>query len=61
LISIGATGETIPTDNVNDHLEKGKMLLATGQLADALSHFHSAIGMRKLMYRILRLSLFNRC
>jgi hypothetical protein len=39
---IGALGD------VNDHLEKGKILLATGQLADALSHFHSAIGMRKL-------------
>jgi len=39
---IGACGD------VNDHLEKGKILLATGQLADALSHFHSAIGMIKL-------------
>ena len=29
---------------MNDHLEKGKKLLAIGQLADALTHFHSAIG-----------------
>jgi hypothetical protein len=39
---IGALGD------VNDHLEKGKILLAAGQLADALSHFHSAIGRIKL-------------
>ena len=31
-------------DIINDHLEKGKKLLATGQLSDALAHFHSAIG-----------------
>ena len=31
-------------DAVNDHLEKGKKLLAAGQLSDALTHFHSAIG-----------------
>ncbi|CAF3645273.1 unnamed protein product [Adineta steineri] len=37
LFILGANGD------VNDHLEKGKKLLATGQLADALTHFHSAI------------------
>jgi hypothetical protein len=42
---IGAIGDA--SVDVNDHLEKGKKLLATGQLADALSHFHSAIGMIK--------------
>jgi len=44
-IIIGAIGDA--SVDVNDHLEKGKKLLATGQLADALSHFHSAIGMIK--------------
>jgi hypothetical protein len=29
---------------INDHLEKGKNLLAAGQLADAITHFHLAIG-----------------
>ena len=37
-IFLGATADA------NDHLEKGKKLLATGQLADALSQFHAAIG-----------------
>ncbi|KAJ8255010.1 hypothetical protein GJAV_G00199890 [Gymnothorax javanicus] len=30
-------------DNVENHLEMGKKLLAAGQLADALSHFHAAV------------------
>lgn len=30
---------------VEKQLEMGKKLLAAGQLADALSHFHAAIGM----------------
>lgn len=42
-VLIGANGETTNADAVNDHLEKGKRLLATGQLSDAISHFHSAI------------------
>jgi len=29
---------------VENHLEMGKKLLAAGQLADALSHFHAAVG-----------------
>ena len=41
---IGANGETKITDAVNDHLEKGKQLLATGQLSDAITHFHAAVG-----------------
>jgi hypothetical protein len=45
------------TDIVNDHLEKGKKLLAAGQLSDALSHFHSAIGMMKFAY----IDLFRMC
>lgn len=30
--------------SVNNHMEMGKKLLAAGQLADALSHFHAAVG-----------------
>ena len=29
---------------VEEHLEMGKKLLAAGQLADALSHYHAAVG-----------------
>ena len=29
---------------MENHLEMGKKLLAAGQLADALSHFHAAVG-----------------
>lgn len=29
---------------VDQHLEMGKKLLAAGQLADALTQYHSAIG-----------------
>ena len=32
------------TADVENHLEMGKKLLAAGQLADALSHFHAAVG-----------------
>jgi hypothetical protein len=32
------------SQEVEAHLEMGKQLLATGQLADALNQFHSAIG-----------------
>lgn len=43
----GANGQsdgTPATDAVTDHLEKGKKFLAIGQLSDALTHFHAAIG-----------------
>lgn len=46
-------------DIVNDHLEKGKQLLATGQLSDALSHFHAAIGRRGLKKKILNECFFE--
>ena len=47
-LHIGANGDT-----VNDHLEKGKQLLATGQLSDAITHFHAAVGkMRYLKIEI---------
>ena len=29
---------------VEQHLEMGKKMLAAGQLADALSHYHAAVG-----------------
>lgn len=29
---------------VEQHLEQGKRLLASGQLSDALSHYHAAVG-----------------
>ena len=32
------------SQEVEQHLEMGKKLLAVGQLADALTQFHSAIG-----------------
>lgn len=31
--------------DVDKHLELGKKLLAAGQLADALSQFHAAVGL----------------
>lgn len=34
------------SQEVEAHLEMGKKLLATGQLADALTQFHSAIGIK---------------
>lgn len=30
--------------SVDNHMEMGRKLLAAGQLADALSHFHAAVG-----------------
>lgn len=46
---------------VDAHLEMGKQLLATGQLADALTQFHSAIGntlTNCIIKRHLRVELF---
>ena len=31
--------------DVENHLELGKKLIAAGQLADALSQFHAAVGL----------------
>lgn len=39
------TGVLCGSENsIEKHLEMGKKLLAAGQLADALSHFHAAVG-----------------
>lgn len=32
------------SNEVEQHLEMGKKLLAAGQLAEALQHYHSAVG-----------------
>jgi len=32
-------------EEVERHLEMGKRMLSAGQLADALSHYHAAVGM----------------
>ena len=40
---IGVDGDN--TIDVDQHLELGKKLLAAGQLTEALSHYHAAIGM----------------
>lgn len=41
---VGAQGDA--SANVDHHLEMGKRLLAAGQLTEALSHYHLAVGMR---------------
>ena len=43
-ILLGAEGDA--SASVDHHLEMGKKLLAAGQLTEALSHYHSAIGMK---------------
>lgn len=58
LLILGAIGDT--SADVNEHLEKGKRLLAAGQLADALTHFHAAIGMKYRRFRSFIL-VFDRC
>jgi hypothetical protein len=40
---------------IDNHIEMGKKLLAAGQLADALTHYHSAIGLR-LFYSPLKIN-----
>lgn len=39
---LGVLGAT-PAE-IEQHLEMGRKLLAAGQLAEALSHYHSAVG-----------------
>ena len=38
------TGVYSASKDVEDHLAMGKKLLAAGQLAEALSHYHAAVG-----------------
>ena len=35
---------TASNKDVEQHLEMGNKMLAAGQLADALSHYHAAVG-----------------
>ncbi len=44
----GDASGTKTSATVNEHLEKGKALLGAGQLSDALTHFHAAIGRRRI-------------
>ena len=39
---LGVEGDA--SADVDHHLEMGKRLLAAGQLTEALSHYHSAVG-----------------
>ena len=39
-VAVAGAGQS----EVEQHLEMGKKLLAAGQLADALSHYHAAVG-----------------
>jgi DnaJ family protein C protein 3 len=36
--------DTTSQNEVNKHLEMGRDLLSRGQLQDALSHYHAAVG-----------------
>lgn len=38
------TGVYSANKDVEEHLAMGKKLLAAGQLAEALSHYHAAVG-----------------
>ena len=42
---------------VETYLEQGKKFLATGQLADALSQYHAAIGMRAMTCSLINILL----
>jgi hypothetical protein len=64
LFYLGANGDGSGakiTETVNDHLEKGKQFLAAGQLSDAISHFHSAIGMIKFETILIQQIFFFFC
>lgn len=39
-----AVCESATQADINHHLELGKQYLAKGQLSDALSHYHEAVG-----------------
>lgn len=40
--------ETASRSEIENHLELGRELLARGQLSDALSHYHAAVGKSSL-------------
>lgn len=39
-----AVSEAVSQTEINNHLELGKQFLARGQLSDALTHYHAAVG-----------------
>ena len=48
-LKVGAKGNA--SADVDHHLEMGKRLLAAGQLTEALSHYHSAIGLHNISFQ----------
>lgn len=36
--------QTVPQAEIDKHLEMGRLMLSKGQLQDALSHYHAAVG-----------------
>lgn len=45
---------------IERHLDLGKDMLARGQLGDALTHYHAAVGQLNLFVFIFRLFFFSR-
>lgn len=43
-MSLGAVSECATPAEVNKHLDLGRDFLARGQLSDALTHYHAAVG-----------------
>lgn len=43
LILAGVSSK-LSAPEIENHLEQGKRLLASGQLSDALVHYHAAVG-----------------
>jgi DnaJ family protein C protein 3 len=44
LFFVFAVSDSTSQIEVNKHLEMGRDLLSRGQLQDALSHYHAAVG-----------------
>jgi len=41
---LAGVSSKLSASEVENHLEQGKKLLASGQLSDALVHYHAAVG-----------------
>lgn len=41
---LAGVSSKLSAPEVEKHLEQGKRLLASGQLSDALVHYHAAVG-----------------
>ena len=46
---LAGVSSKLSSAEVENHLEQGKKLLATGQLSDALGHYHAAVGKWNLL------------